>query len=360
MKTLPLHQATWVFSLALSLALICTTAAADMTARNAKPLQLDERAPALQARLDAFQKRLDALAPLQSSSDPWAAYHLAKAQAWLAAAFDARTQHDNSGAFAQSWDQAEQLTTALEQKNANISRSTPLIAGAHKVREDLWRLAEKIKVATGFRCASARLAQFEVQLVQAGLADRALGWRHAKPYAQAAERLGKDAQSLSLACPEPVTSAKELPAEIRDQAPTVQVQTLAKRVHFALDSAHISARSAQVLEQIAFVLRTSPSLVLRLTGHADQRGSLAYNQRLSLLRAQAVRSYLVRSGAIHTQLHLKALGKTAPRALGQKALAYARNRRVEFEVQTSADAPTPIKTQTIEQESDLQAEQTAR
>jgi OmpA-OmpF porin, OOP family len=357
MKTLPLHQATWV----LSLVLIATTATANMTARNAKPLQLDERTPALQARFDAFQKRLDALAPLQSSSDPWAAYHLAKAQAWLAAAFDARTQHDNSGAFAQSWDQAEQLTAALEQKSTSIPRSTPLIAGAHKVREDLWRWAEKIQTAAGFRCASARLAQFEVQLVQAGLADRALGWRHAKPYAQAAERLGKDAQSLSLACPEPVTTAQALPAEVRDQPPTVQVQTLAKRVHFALNSAQISPRSAQVLEQIAFVLRSSPSLVLQLTGHADQRGSRAYNQRLSLLRAQAVRSYLVRSGALHKQLWVKAAGKTAPRDLGTATLAYARNRRVEFEVQAAGDKATEaIKTQITEQETDLQLEQMAR
>jgi outer membrane protein OmpA-like peptidoglycan-associated protein len=355
MKSPQIHQLAWV----LSMALVAATAAADMSARNAKPLQLDERAPALQARFDALQKRLDALAPLQSSPDPWAAYHLAKAQAWLAAAFDARTQHDSSGAFAQSWDQAEQLTKALEQKNANISRATPLIAGAHKVREDLWLLAEKIQAAAGFRCASTRLAQFEVQLVQAGLADRALGWRHAKPYAQAAERLGKDAQALNVACPQTVTRAEELPAEIRDQPPSVQVQTLARRVHFALNSAQISLRSAEVLEQIAFVLRSQPGMVLQLTGHADQRGSTSYNLRLSWARARAVRDFLTRSGVLSTQLQVQALGKKVLLSMGQQVMDHARNRRVEFEVRASSSGRAPA-TSLTEQEMDLQPEPTLR
>ncbi|RZU02317.1 OmpA family protein [Rivibacter subsaxonicus] len=313
--------------------------AAFATARDARPLQVAEPAVALQPDFDALHARLDAIGARGPSDRPWDAYHLAKARAWLDFAFDARAQRDAGGAVEAALAQARALAVQLEAGAPDISLETPLIVGAARLREDIWERAEAMKHHDGRRCAAARIAQFEVQLVQAGHAHDLLGWRHARPYMQVVERLAKDADARLQACPPPVQSVAELPPEVVQQpSPREQVELLAQRVHFAFDRAQLDAAAAQVLAQLAFVMREHPELRVELQGHADRRGSNTYNDRLSRARAESVRDYLIGAGIGESRLVLRALGKARPLVDGDDEAAFASNRRVEFIVSAAANA----------------------
>lgn len=321
--------------------------------RDPGQLQLSELAEADQARLDTLQRRLDKLAPLKWSGNPSDIYNLAKTQAWLDFAFDARAQRDTSGAVGEALAEAHRLAALLETKANDIGLDTPIIPSALKLRDDIWLKAGEMKRHQGFRCAAARIAQFEVQLVQAGHAEKELGWRHAKPYIEAVERLVKDLEASLAACPPPVTSVDQLPPELSEQPPAVQVLSLAERVHFAYRLAEITPPTAQVLAQVAYVLRKNSALTLDLRGHADNRGGARYNLRLSRQRAEAVREYLVNAGVAQNRIIITALGGTQPLVKGRTAFDYARNRRVEFIVSGRDEV------QLRPQEQDLQIEGSA-
>ncbi len=64
--------------------------------------------------------------------------------------------------------------------------------------------------------------------------------------------------------------------------------------------------------------------MIRVEGHTDRLGSSAYNEKLSLQRAEAVKSYLVISGGINPA-KISAVGK------GESARLQP-DRRVEVEV----------------------------
>jgi OOP family OmpA-OmpF porin len=322
---------------ALGTALLPFADALAQAHRDPGHLQLSEHAESDQATFDALQRRLDNLAPLKSSANPWDIYNLAKAQAWLDFAFDSRAQHDTSGVTRDAFQESELMTAQLEAGAGNISLETPLITSSARLRDDIWQKAEEMKKHQGLRCAAARIAQFEVQLVQAGHAYKELGWRHSKPYVQAVERLAKDAEARLAACPPPVTTAEELPPEVANEPPHRQVLSLAKRVHFAYRLAQIGYATAQVLEQVSYVLRTNPDLTVELRGHADRRGSRRYNLKLSRERAEAVKGYLVNSGVVEKRITVSALGKAEPLAQGQTVLDYARNRRVDFMISSTAE-----------------------
>lgn len=125
---------------------------------------------------------------------PLGAYHLAKAQAWTEAAADAYHLGERGVGMRTSLDEADRLLQRLEARDVAIPTGTPRIAGASPVREDLWQQAGRLKAHPGFVCAQRETARFEVMLAMAGHFDARSGWREARSYVQAAERLGREAQ----------------------------------------------------------------------------------------------------------------------------------------------------------------------
>jgi OOP family OmpA-OmpF porin len=71
---------------------------------------------------------------------------------------------------------------------------------------------------------------------------------------------------------------------------------------------------------------------VRVTGYTDNVGTAAYNMKLSLRRAQAVRDYLVSLGADPGKLEVTGEGMAKPIADNGTAEGRAKNRRVEVEV----------------------------
>jgi peptidoglycan-associated lipoprotein len=81
-------------------------------------------------------------------------------------------------------------------------------------------------------------------------------------------------------------------------------------------------------------LRSSPSIRVRIDGHADERGSVEYNLALGMRRAQAVRQYLMDFGLDATRFETNSFGEDRPLVPGGSESAWSQNRRAEFRVTT--------------------------
>lgn len=116
------------------------------------------------------------------------------------------------------------------------------------------------------------------------------------------------------------------------------------RVHFATDQATLDAPARAALDEVAAWLRDHPDATpeVVLEGHADERGSHAYNRGLSLDRARAVRRYLADKGVRTADVVLVPRGETDPMAEGSGTRAWAINRRVEVKVEPAVADAEPL------------------
>jgi outer membrane protein OmpA-like peptidoglycan-associated protein len=101
-------------------------------------------------------------------------------------------------------------------------------------------------------------------------------------------------------------------------------------VTFESGSARLQAGSYVELDSIAKVLLASPSMKVEISGHTDDSGTPADNMRISTLRAEAVRNYLVAKGVPFQQIVARGYGATMPRTPDTTPRGRAANRRVEI------------------------------
>jgi uncharacterized repeat protein (TIGR01451 family)/MYXO-CTERM domain-containing protein len=112
---------------------------------------------------------------------------------------------------------------------------------------------------------------------------------------------------------------------------------------FATRSTAINKRSFRVLDAAALVLKNHKEMRIEIEGHTDDRGSDAFNQKLSEGRANAVKTYFIKKGVAAARLSAKGYGEAQP--IGENATPAGRgkNRRVEFvivrDVETTVPAP---------------------
>jgi outer membrane protein OmpA-like peptidoglycan-associated protein len=102
-------------------------------------------------------------------------------------------------------------------------------------------------------------------------------------------------------------------------------------IHFDVASARIQPQSEATIREIATVLRAHSAWRMRVEGHTDSDGGAAANMALSLQRAGAVVSDLVkRYGIAPARLTSRGYGQTRPVATNSTAAGKALNRRVEL------------------------------
>ncbi|MBV0890905.1 OmpA family protein [Paracoccus sp. Z118] len=109
--------------------------------------------------------------------------------------------------------------------------------------------------------------------------------------------------------------------------PELQVNV---RVNFPFDSAVLTDEQTPRLEQLCRVMKGSDIALFRIVGHTDALGTDAYNERLSLLRAEEVERYFVRECGI-LPARLEAVGFGERFLFDRDDPAAAGNRRVEFQ-----------------------------
>lgn len=135
---------------------------------------------------------------------------------------------------------------------------------------------------------------------------------------------------------DPPAEAEEVPpppppvVEEPPPPPPVRQRIVLRGVNFDFNSSEIRSDSRPVLEQAATLLSEHPEVRVRIEGFTDDIGSEAYNQALSVRRAEAVYRYLVNLGVAPERLTVHGFGESRPIASNLTDEGRAQNRRVEL------------------------------
>ena len=114
--------------------------------------------------------------------------------------------------------------------------------------------------------------------------------------------------------------------------PVAEKVTFAADVLFDFDKAVIKPEGKSKLDDISSKTKGVNLEVVIAIGHADSVGSDAYNQRLSVRRAESVKAYLVSKGIEANRVYTEGKGEKQPIADNKTKEGRAKNRRVEIEV----------------------------
>ncbi len=115
-------------------------------------------------------------------------------------------------------------------------------------------------------------------------------------------------------------------------APPVSKRIVLRGVNFDFNSSTLRPDSIPVLDQAAALLRENGSVDVRVEGYTDDVGGEAYNQALSVRRAETVYTYLVNHGVVPERLRVEGFGESRPVASNATDVGRAQNRRVELKV----------------------------
>lgn len=99
---------------------------------------------------------------------------------------------------------------------------------------------------------------------------------------------------------------------------------------FDFDKSDLKQDALDDLDSHAKYLAADRSAKVRLEGHADERGTRAYNLALGERRANAVARYLVIQGVNRSQIESVSYGEERPLSLSRDENGWSRNRRVEL------------------------------
>jgi peptidoglycan-associated lipoprotein len=109
-------------------------------------------------------------------------------------------------------------------------------------------------------------------------------------------------------------------------------------IHFDYNVADVRVQDQAVLDRKAAIMNANSGLRVRISGHADERGSDEYNLALGNRRAAAAKRYLMNRGVDGSRIDVISYGEERPIAMGATEDAYAQNRRDEFEMTAGGDA----------------------
>ena len=88
-----------------------------------------------------------------------------------------------------------------------------------------------------------------------------------------------------------------------------EMDPLKKDIQFGFDKSLLSSEDRGILKKDASILKAHPSVKVVIAGHADERGTDAYNIVLGQKRAKAARIYLIRLGVSAKRIKIVSYGK---------------------------------------------------
>jgi OOP family OmpA-OmpF porin len=152
-------------------------------------------------------------------------------------------------------------------------------------------------------------------------------------------KFGRPAARAVIAGPHPVVVQQEVPLAVTETAPPpAPPQPVSEKVSFAADAlfdfdkADVKPEGKAALDDLMVKLQGMNTEVMIAVGHTDSVGTAAYNEKLSLRRADAVKAYLVSKGLDSVRLYTEGKGETQPVADDRSVDGRAKNRHVTIEV----------------------------
>jgi len=105
-----------------------------------------------------------------------------------------------------------------------------------------------------------------------------------------------------------------------------------KGVSFLISSDQLTQESKDILNDVVIILNKNKQLKVELAGYTDNRGNPRFNDKLSQLRAESVKAYLVSKGVAAEQMHAKGYGDDNPIDNNETTEGRSNNRRVELNI----------------------------
>lgn len=165
--------------------------------------------------------------------------------------------------------------------------------------------------------------------------DGSLCWRDSNwtPATAAAGCDGAVAKPAPAAAPRAAAPAPRAaaPAPAAPAVTSTKVTLLADTL-FDFDKSVIKPLGQTKLKELTAKLKGVTVEVIIVIGHTDSIGSLAYNKALSLKRAEAVKSFLVKNGVEASRVYTEGKAFSEPVASNKTADGRALNRRAVVEV----------------------------
>ncbi|GAB2181244.1 hypothetical protein DLREEDagrD3_14670 [Denitratisoma sp. agr-D3] len=103
-------------------------------------------------------------------------------------------------------------------------------------------------------------------------------------------------------------------------------------LNFEFGSDRLTAQSRALVPDILKMLKDFPAPEVVVIGHTDSVGDTAYNDKLSLDRAQRIRELLVGAGIPRDVIQVVGRGEREPLVTGRPGVPEPRNRRVEIKL----------------------------
>jgi OOP family OmpA-OmpF porin len=133
--------------------------------------------------------------------------------------------------------------------------------------------------------------------------------------------------------PAPVTPPPAAPvAAAAPAAPVQEKVTFAADAFFDFDKSALKPEAQAKLADLVDKTKGVSLEVIIAVGHTDSVGTSAYNQKLSIARAEAVKGFLVGKGIEKNRVYTEGKGEKQPVADNKTNEGRAKNRRVEVEV----------------------------
>lgn len=125
-------------------------------------------------------------------------------------------------------------------------------------------------------------------------------------------------------------------------------------ISFATNSAQLAPDFYVSLNQVVGSLKEYPDTTVQIVGHTDSTGPAAFNQQLSVNRANAVVVYLSAQGIEPARMQAVGMGPSQPVADNGTSEGRAKNRRVEIKIipRDSAPRDTGLEPERTEQRQD--------
>ena len=151
-----------------------------------------------------------------------------------------------------------------------------------------------------------------------------LCWRDST-WTPATAAVGCDGALVPAAAPVAAPAARPAP-------PVASKVTFAADAFFDFDKSVLKPEGRAKLDDLVSKISGVNLEVIIAVGHTDSVGSDAYNQKLSVRRAEAVKAYLVSKGIERNRVYTEGKGEKQPVADNRTKEGRAKNRRVEIEV----------------------------
>lgn len=134
-------------------------------------------------------------------------------------------------------------------------------------------------------------------------------------------------------CVAPVVApAPAAPVVVAAPAPVSEKVSFAADAFFDFDKSVLKPEGKAKLDDLTSKIKDMNLEVAIAVGHTDSVGTDAYNQKLSIRRAEAVKAYMVSKGIEVNRVYTEGKGEKQPVADNKTAAGRAQNRRVEIEV----------------------------